>query len=87
MWRPDGTFAKFHILSDLADAQALNFDHLRDLQLEACIKGSSRLLVVHVGCHLGLKKPIVVFFKLDHHTVKLTRKPRRNAGLTCPLSQ
>jgi hypothetical protein len=59
---PDGTFAKFHVLTDLADAQALGFNHWSDLQLEARIKGSLRFLVVHAGGHLGLKKPIVVFF-------------------------
>jgi hypothetical protein len=32
------------------------------LPLEARIKGSLRFLVVHVGGHLGLKKPIVVSF-------------------------
>ena len=56
----DGTFAKPHVFADLADAQALAFDHLRDLELEAGIKGSSRFLGVHCCRHLGLKKPIVV---------------------------
>ena len=32
---PDGTFTKFHIFTDLTDAQALGFDHLRYLELEA----------------------------------------------------
>ena len=57
---PDGTFAKFHIFADLTDAQALDFDHLSYLQLEAGIKGSSGFLIVHVCRHLGLIKPIVV---------------------------
>jgi hypothetical protein len=59
---PDGTFAKFHVLTNLADAQALGFNPLGDLQLEVRIKGSLRFLVVHVGGHLGLKKFIVVSF-------------------------
>jgi hypothetical protein len=41
---------------------ALGFNHWSDLQLEARIKGSLRFLGVHVGGHLGLKKPIVVSF-------------------------
>ena len=57
---PDGTFAKLHVFTDLADAQALNFDHLSHLQFEAGVKGSSGSLVVHFCRQLGLKKPIVV---------------------------
>ena len=56
----DGTFAKLHVFADLADAQALSFDHLSDLQLEAGVKGSSGFLSAHVCRHLGLKKPVVV---------------------------
>ena len=56
----DGTFAKLHVFANLADAQALAFDHLSDLQLKARVKGSSGFLIVHVCQHLGLKKPIVV---------------------------
>ena len=59
---PDGTFAKLHVFTDLADAQALGFDHLCDLELEAGVKVSSGFLGVHCCCHLGLKKPIVVSF-------------------------
>ena len=59
---PDGAFAKFHVLADLTDAQALDFDHLSYLQLKAGIKGSSGFLVVHFCRHLGLEKPIVVSF-------------------------
>ena len=58
----DSTFAKIHVFTDLADAQALGFDHLSHLELEACVKDSSRFWVVHCCCHLGLKKPIVVSF-------------------------
>nr|WP_296499148.1 hypothetical protein [Rhodoferax sp.] len=59
---PDGTFAKFHVFTDLTDAQALGFDHLSYLELEAGIEGSSGFRVIHVCRHLGLKKPIVVSF-------------------------
>ena len=59
---PDGAFAKLHVFAYLADAQALNFDHLSYLELEACVKGSSGFLIVHFCRHLGLKKPIVVSF-------------------------
>ena len=58
---PDGTFAKLHVFTDLADAQALNFDHLSHLQFKAGVKGSSGFLVVQFCRRLGLKKPIVVF--------------------------
>ena len=57
---PDGAFAKLHVFAYLTDAQALNFDHLRHLELEACVKRSSGFLIVHFCRHLGLKKPIVV---------------------------
>ena len=40
----DSTFAKIHVFTDLADAQALGFDHLSHLELEACVKDSSRFL-------------------------------------------
>ena len=56
----DGALAKFHVTADLTNAQALNLDHLRYLELEARVKGSSGFLIVHVCRHLGLKKPIVV---------------------------
>ena len=56
----DGTFAKLHVFANLADAQALAFDRLSDLQLEAGVKGSSVFLIVHVCRHLGSKKPIVI---------------------------
>jgi len=59
---PDGTVAKLHVHTDLADAQALDFDHLSHLKLEAGVKGSSGFLIVHLCRHLGLNKPIVVSF-------------------------
>ena len=59
---PDRTFAKFHIFADLADAQALGFDHLGDLELETSVKDSAGFFGVHCCCHLGLKKPNVVSF-------------------------
>jgi hypothetical protein len=55
---PDDTFAKPHDFAVLTNAQALDFDHLSYLEFDACVKGSSGLLVVHVYRHL--KKPIVV---------------------------
>ena len=48
---PDGTFAKLHVFTDLANAQALGFDLLSDLALEAGVKGSSRFLGVHCCRH------------------------------------
>ena len=59
---PDGAFTKVHIFADLTDTQALDFDHLRHLELEVCVKRSSGFLLVHFYRHLGLKKPIVVSF-------------------------
>ena len=59
---PDGAFTKPHVFTDLADAQALGFDHLCDLKLEARVKDSSGFCCVHCCRHLGLKKPIVVSF-------------------------
>jgi hypothetical protein len=50
---PDGTLAKLHVFTDLADAQALGLDHLRYLELEACVKSSTGFLVVHFCRHLG----------------------------------
>jgi hypothetical protein len=46
--------------ADLADVQTLGFDHLRYLQLEVGVKGSSRFLDAHFCRYLGSKKPIVV---------------------------
>jgi hypothetical protein len=66
---PDGTFAKFHVFTDLTDAQALDFDHLSYLQLEAGIKGSSGFLVIHFCRHLGLENLSLCLFKLDHHSL------------------
>ena len=66
---PDGTFAELHVFTDLADAQALNFDHLGHLQFEAGVKGSSGFLIVHFCRHLGLKKNLSLYLvKLNHHT-------------------
>ena len=58
----DGTFAKLHVFTNATDAQALSFDHLCYLELEAGVKGSSGFLVVHFCRHLGLNKSIVVSF-------------------------
>ena len=58
---PDGAFHKAHVLANLPDTQALNFDHLNDLEFEACVKASSGFLILHVLRHLGSwEKPIVV---------------------------
>ena len=59
---PDGAFTKVQILADMTNTQALNFDHLSYMELEACVKGSSGFLIDHFCRHLGLKKPIVVSF-------------------------
>jgi hypothetical protein len=69
---PDGTFAKLHVFTDLADAQALGFDHLSDLELEARVEGSSGFWSIHCCRHLGLKKPIVVSFKIRPPQLRLT---------------
>lgn len=67
---PDRTFAKLHVLTNLADAQTLGFDHLSDLEFEACVKGSSGFLMAHFCRHLGLNKPIFVSFEIrPPHTV------------------
>ena len=42
---PDGAFTKPHVFTDLADAQALGFDHLCDLKLKARVKDSSRFVM------------------------------------------
>ena len=34
---PDGALTKLHVFADLVDAQALDFDHLRYMELEAGI--------------------------------------------------
>ena len=47
-------------LADLPDTQALSLDHLNDLEFEARVKASSGFLILHVLCHLGFEKPIVV---------------------------
>ena len=65
---PDSTFAKLHVFTDLADAQALGFDHLSYLELEACVNGSSGFLIVHFCRRLGLKNLLLCRFKLDHHS-------------------
>ena len=57
---PDGTSSKLHVFADLADAQAVDCDHLRILQLAS--KVFRGFLGVHFFRHLGLKKPLVVSF-------------------------
>lgn len=64
---PDRAFAKLHVFADLADAQALGFDHLSDLELETSVKDSAGFFGVHCCCHLGLKNLSLCLFKLDHH--------------------
>ena len=63
---PDGAFAKLHVFAHLSNTQALDFDHLRHLELEVRVKGSSGFLLVHFYRRLGLKKPSLCLFKLDH---------------------
>ena len=53
---PDGAFHKVQVLADLLETQALDFDHLNDLEFEACVKASSGFLILHVLRHLGLEK-------------------------------
>ena len=43
----DGAYSELHVFLYLVDAQALGFDHLYDLQLEAGIKYSFRFRVAH----------------------------------------
>ena len=50
---PDNTLHEIHVLANLPDTQALDFDHLNDLQFEACVKASSGFLILHVLRHLG----------------------------------
>jgi hypothetical protein len=38
---PDGAFTKVHIFAGLSNTRALDFDHLRHLELEVCVKRSS----------------------------------------------
>ena len=39
---PDNTLHQAHIFADLLETQALDFDHLMDLEFEACVNASSR---------------------------------------------
>jgi hypothetical protein len=64
---PDRTFAKLPDFADLAHPQAVNFDHLSDLQREAGVSDSSQFLILHFCRHLGLKKLSLYPFKLDLH--------------------
>ena len=58
------------VLANLANAQALVFDHLDDLQFKAGAKDSSGFRVVHVRCRFRLDNLSLCLFKLDHHTLK-----------------
>ena len=73
---PDGTFAKLHVFTDLADAQALGFDHLSYLELETCVKGSSGFWGIHCCRHLGFKNLSLCLFKLDHHMTSRSEVPQ-----------
>lgn len=66
---PDGGGAQAHIFTDLTDAQALNFDHLDDLQLEAGVKESFGFGIVHVSCRFSFDNLSLCLFKLDRHTM------------------
>ena len=50
---PDGAFHEIQISKDLPDTQALDLDHLNDLEFEAHVKASSGFLVLYVLRHLG----------------------------------
>ena len=39
---PDGALTKVHVLADLTNTQALDFDHLHHLELEVCVKRSMK---------------------------------------------
>jgi hypothetical protein len=65
---PDNAFHEAHVLADLPDTQALDFDHLNDLEFKARIKASSGFLILHVLRHLSFRKNLSLCpFKLDHH--------------------
>ena len=69
---PDNTLHEAHVLANLLETQALDFDHLNDLQFEACVKASSGILILHVLCHLGSWKNLSLCpFKLNNHTFTL----------------
>ena len=52
---PHGALSYLHIFADLANTQALDFDHLSNLELEARVKDSSGFLLIHYYRRLGLK--------------------------------
>ena len=52
---PDSALTNLHIFADLANTQALDFDHLSNLELEARVKDSSGFLLIHYYRRLGLK--------------------------------
>ena len=53
---PDNTLHEAHVLANLPETHALDFDHLDDLESEARVKASSGVLILHVLRHLGLGK-------------------------------
>ena len=83
---PDGVFTNAHVFTDLTNTQALGFDHLRHLELEGRVKGSSGFILVHFFHHLGLKNLPLCLFKLDHHTMARSLAPahqlKRRHGLS-----
>ena len=50
---PDDALYEAHVFADLLETQALDFDHLNDLELEVWVKASSGFLILHVLRHLG----------------------------------
>ena len=66
---PDGGRSQAHVYADLADAQALRFNPLHDLQFEAGLEDSSRFGIAHVDCRLTSDNLSLCLFKLDHHSL------------------
>ena len=66
---PDGGGAQTHVFADLRNAQALNFDHLDDLQFEAGVKDPSGFGMVHVSCRFSFDNLSLCLFKSDHHSL------------------
>ena len=73
---PDGGGSQAHVFADLPNAQALNFDHLDDLQFEAGVKDSSGFGIVHVSCRFSFDNLSLCLFKLDHHKTYQQSRPK-----------
>ena len=67
---------KFHVFAHLADAQALRFNHLHDLQLEVCVEYSSGFRIAHGLAVFGFNNLTGCLFLLDHYRFKKYKKHR-----------